>query len=57
MRLLENIALAAAITVAATFTYGFLETVGYPKMSMFVVWILMAASFGAVNCVRAWVGR
>jgi hypothetical protein len=57
MRLLENIALAAAITVAVTFTYGFLETVGYPKMSMFVVWVLMAASFGVVNCVRAWVGR
>ena len=57
MRLLESIALAAAITVAVTFTYGFLETVGYPKMSMFVVWMVMAASFGVVNCVRTWVGR
>ena len=57
VRLLENIALAAAITVAVSFTYGFLETVGYPKMSMFVVWMVMAASFGVVNCVRAWVGR
>lgn len=54
VRLLENIALSAAITGAATFTYGFLETVGYPKLSMFSVWIVMGASFGLINIVRGW---
>lgn len=54
VRLLENIALAAAITGAVSFTYGFLETVGYPKQSMFSVWIVMGASFGVVNLARAW---
>jgi hypothetical protein len=57
VRMLESIALAAAITVALSFTYGFLETVGYPKLSMFSVWMVLAASFGAVNCVRGWIGR
>src|SRR5438067_7136685 len=54
VRLLETIALSAAITGAVSFTYGFLETVGYPKLSMFSVWIVMGASFGLVNIVRSW---
>jgi hypothetical protein len=54
VRLLETIALSAAITGAVSFTYGFLETEGYPKQSMFSVWIVMGASFGLVNLVRAW---
>jgi len=57
VRLLETIALSAAITGAVSFTYGFLETVGYPKLSMFSVWIVMAASFGLVNCGRALLNR
>lgn len=57
VRLLENIALASAITCALSFTYGFLETEGYPKLSMFSVWVAMAASFGLVNCGRAWLDR
>lgn len=57
VRLLETIALSAAITGAVSFTYGFLETVGYPKLSMFSVWIVMGVSFGLVNCVRAWAAR
>lgn len=54
VRLLENIALAAAITGAVSFTYGFLEGIGYPKLSMFSVWVVMGASFGLVNIARAW---
>jgi hypothetical protein len=54
VRLLETIALSAAITGAVSFTYGFLETVGYPKLSMFSVWIVMGASFGLVNIGRSW---
>jgi hypothetical protein len=37
LRLLESLALAFAITGAVTFSYGFLETAGYPKLSMFSV--------------------
>ncbi len=40
---LEALSLAFAGTALATFSYGFLENVGYPKLSMFFVWPLMAA--------------
>lgn len=52
IRLLENIAVAAAITLAATFTYGFMETAGFEKLSMFWVWIMMGVSTGAVTLYR-----
>ncbi|CAH0191430.1 hypothetical protein SRABI118_01503 [Massilia sp. Bi118] len=51
-RLLESLALAFAITGGVTFTYGFLETAGFPRLSMFTVWIIMGASWGAVSCMR-----
>lgn len=57
LRMLESIGIAFAITGALTFSYGFLETAGFPKMSMFVVWMVMCASWGVVNLVRAWSGR
>jgi energy-converting hydrogenase Eha subunit A len=52
IRLLENIAVAAAMTLAATFTYGFMETAGFEKLSMFSVWLMMGASMAAVCLVR-----
>jgi hypothetical protein len=52
LRMLESVALAAAITGAVTFSYGFLETAGFPKVSMFGVWIVMGASWLLVNLVR-----
>ena len=51
-RLLENVSLGAAITAALTFSYGFLETAGYPKLSMFVVWCVLCLSVCAVQLVR-----
>jgi hypothetical protein len=57
LRMLESVALAFAITAAVTFSYGFLETAGFPKLSMFSVWIVMGASWGLVNLVRGMVGR
>jgi hypothetical protein len=53
LRILESLALAFGITGAVTFSYGFLETAGYPKLSMFAVWMVMGASWGAVCIVRA----
>jgi hypothetical protein len=38
----EAIALAFVGTALITFGYGFLEDEGFPKLTMFVVWPLMA---------------
>lgn len=57
MRLLENVALAAAITAGLTFTYGFLETAGYPKLSMFVVWCVLCGATALVQLVRRLLDR
>jgi hypothetical protein len=56
-RLLENIALAAAITAGLTFTYGFLETAGFPKLSMFTVWCVLCGSVCVVQLVRKIIDR
>lgn len=50
---LESIAIAAALTAGLTFTYGFLETAGYPRLSMFAVLPLMFSVWGVVCVVRA----
>ncbi|MEC7762685.1 MAG: hypothetical protein VX874_12335 [Pseudomonadota bacterium] len=39
---IEALAIAFAGTALITFSYGFLEGVGLPKLSMFAVWPLMA---------------
>jgi hypothetical protein len=52
VRMLENVALASAVTAGLTFTYGFLETAGYPKLSMFTVWIVLCGSVGLVGILR-----
>lgn len=39
---LEAFAFAFAGTALLTFSYGFLETAGYPRLPMFAVWPLMA---------------
>ena len=48
---LEHIAIAAAITAGWTFTYGFLENAGYPRLSMFTVWPVMGAAWGLLAIV------
>lgn len=50
--LLETFALAAGLTSALTFSYGFLETAGYPRISMFSVWMIMAGAWGVVSLAR-----
>lgn len=54
---LENIAIAAAVTAGATFTYGFMETAGYEKLSMFTVWIVLCGTWGAATCIRGVMNR
>ena len=40
---LEGLAFGFGGTAIVTFSYGFLENVGFPQLSMFVVWPVMAA--------------
>ncbi len=49
---LENIAIAAAVTAGTTFTYGFMETAGYDKLSMFTVWCVLCGTWGIATLVR-----
>ena len=49
---LQNIAIAAGVTAAWTFTYGFMENAGYPRLSMFTVWPVMGLVWGALTCIR-----
>lgn len=52
MLVLEGLAIAAGVTAGLSFTYGFLEGAGYPKLSMFSVWPVMGAVWGVVCMVR-----
>jgi len=56
-QLMENVALAAAITAGLSFTYGFLETAGFPKLSMFTVWCVLCGTFGVVQIIRKLTGK
>ncbi len=40
---LEALAFAFAGTALVTFSYGFMENAGFPRISMFAVWPLMGA--------------
>lgn len=48
---LVRVAIAAAVTAGWTFTYGFLENAGYPKLSMFTVWPVMGAVWAALTLI------
>lgn len=56
-QMLETFAIAAAITAGLSFTYGFLETAGFPRLSMFTVWMVMGGSWGVVGIVRGLLAR
>ncbi|MBN3723362.1 hypothetical protein [Burkholderia sp. Ac-20379] len=51
---LEALAIAFAGTALLTFSYGFLENVGFPKLSLFVVWPVMGALWivSSILCAR-----
>ncbi|MCC2974449.1 hypothetical protein [Massilia sp. IC2-476] len=55
--LLESLALGAGITAGLTFTYGFLETAGFPRLSMFTVWCVLCGSTGIICVIRRWTER
>ncbi len=57
LRGLESIAIGAAVTAGVTFTYGFLELAGFPKLSMFCVLPLFAFVWGGHAALRCLLAR
>lgn len=49
---IEQLAIAAAVTAGWTFTYGFLENAGFPRLSMFTVWPVMGAVWGGLAIIE-----
>lgn len=54
---LENIAMAFGVTAGWVVTYGFMENAGYPRLSMFSVWMVMMSAWAVITIVRGMVGR
>jgi hypothetical protein len=52
-KMLEQLSIAAAVTAGWTMTYGFLENVGFPRLSLFFVWPGMGVVWGALAVVHA----
>lgn len=50
---LENLGIAAAVTAGLSLSYGFLEGAGFPKLTMFVVWPVMAFVWLVLALVRS----
>ncbi|OLU26432.1 hypothetical protein BVH03_16620 [Pseudomonas sp. PA15(2017)] len=48
----EALAIAFVGTALITFSYGFLETAGFPRLSMFFVWPVLASLWA----LGAWLG-
>ena len=57
LRSLEGLAIAAAVTAGLSLTYGFLESAGFPKLSMFWVWPVMGATWGLYACLSRVLSR
>ena len=54
---LECIAIAFGVTAGWVVTYGFMENAGYPRLSMFTVWMVMMSAWVVTAAVRGIVGR
>lgn len=54
LRSLESIAFAGAVTAGLTFTYGFLESAGFPRQSMFWVWGVFGITWGLHSSLRSY---
>ena len=55
--LLEIMSVSAGVTAGWTFTYGFMELAGYPRLSMFTVWPVMGAVWLVLALSRSAAGR
>lgn len=57
LKILENWAMTAALTGGWTFAYGYLENLGWPRLSMFVIWPTMGFISAFVFAARRILGR
>lgn len=57
LTILENWAVTGAITAFWTFTYGFLETAGWPRLSLFVIFPAMGVTSGLLFFIRRVLAR
>ena len=55
--LLESIAMAFGVTAGWVVTYGFMENAGYPRLSMFSVWMVMMSAWAVIFIARTIAGR
>ncbi|HTU65032.1 MAG TPA: hypothetical protein VMF52_03690 [Steroidobacteraceae bacterium] len=49
LRNLQALSIAGGVTALFSLTWGFLENVGYPRLSMFVIWMVFGLSWGTVS--------
>jgi hypothetical protein len=49
LRNLQSLALAGGITAGFALTWGFLENAGYPRLSMFTVWMVFGCIWAATS--------
>lgn len=54
---LENVALAGAMTASFSLTYAFMEGVGFPHLSMWLIWGVFMGGWGVIACARKALGR
>ena len=52
LQILENWAITGGVTAVWTFTYGFLENAGLPRISMFVVFPAMGVTSAVLIIIR-----
>jgi len=57
LRSLESVAIAAGVTAALSLTYGFLESAGFPRLSMFWVWGVMGGTWAISTILRCALSR
>ncbi|AOA58029.1 hypothetical protein [Acinetobacter larvae] len=51
---LQAFAFAFVATALLSFSYGFLENIGFPQLSMFVIWPMMASLWGVGIAIGVW---
>ncbi|MDP3785609.1 MAG: hypothetical protein Q8Q55_00770 [Undibacterium sp.] len=57
VRMLEILALSGGLTAFIAFSYGFLEGLGYPRLSGFVMYGIFMVGWLLVGCIRSFLER
>ncbi|WP_151722369.1 hypothetical protein [Acinetobacter ursingii] len=51
---LQALAISFLGTAFLTFSYGFLENIGFPKLTMFIVWPMMGTFWSMSKIIGSW---